>query len=65
MAKNIPAAIKEKYNVSPAMPNKFNYRTVDYVTENLSLEQADMLAADENFEFIKPKKEKAPKNKAE
>lgn len=63
MANTVPAAIKEKFTVSPLLPNKFNYKTHDYVSENLSMEQAEMLCADSSFEFIQLKKEKPVKTK--
>ena len=63
MAKKVPAEIQERFDVSPDMPEKFNFGTLDYVAADLHMEQAEKLAANPNFSYITAKKEKVEKPK--
>lgn len=57
-AKNIPQTLKDGFEVSDNIPGKFYYKGVEYVTETLNAKQAEKLAADAKFPYIKAKKKR-------
>lgn len=68
MANSINQEVEAKFEVSPLLPEKFNFGQLDFVAANLTVEQAQKLADNPKFTYINPKAEapkKAKKQKAE